>query len=324
MDSVSQALWGGMSSVASSRDTNVRQTFVWGAIGGTLPDLDAWLGALVGPVQERIWHRGPSHSLVLLGAIGALVLWRHRTRATAINARVKHVWVGAFTHPFLDILTGFETGWGIPLVEPSALGWFPVVEPVLLCLLMTTSVWCLVKGTRRGLALGWAVVIGWIGLVGVHHQWVMMGVERNDSSGLPQGDVIARPMLGSFMTYRVIWSDDNRCAVAGYQPWKSKRRLSSVHMFERYKSSSTQNDALDILYTRGCFRQLPDRSIGDLRFALTPDNPTPLWVWVFGETGWIREARRDMSTTDRAHFKSLWLGEKQVDWTSEPVAVEGD
>ena len=149
MDSVSQALWGGMSSVASSRDTNVRQTFVWGAIGGTLPDLDAWLGALVGPVQERIWHRGPSHSLVLLGAIGALVLWRHRTRATAISARVKHVWVGAFTPPFLDLLTGFETGWGIPLVEPSALGWCPVGEPVLLCLLMTTSVWCLVKGTRR-------------------------------------------------------------------------------------------------------------------------------------------------------------------------------
>ena len=59
MDSVSQALWGGLSSVASSRDTNVRQTFIWGAVGGTLPDLDAWIGALVGPVQERIWHRGP-------------------------------------------------------------------------------------------------------------------------------------------------------------------------------------------------------------------------------------------------------------------------
>ena len=135
MDSVSQALWGGLSSVASSRDTNVRQTFVWGAVGGTLPDLDAWIGALVGPVQERIWHRGPSHSLVLLGAIGALILWRHRSHATAMSSRLKHVWVGAFTHPFLDILTGFETGWGIPLVEPSALGWFPVIEPVLFGLL---------------------------------------------------------------------------------------------------------------------------------------------------------------------------------------------
>ena len=62
--------------------------------------------------------------------------------------------------------------------------------------------------------------------------------------------------------------------VAGYQPWKSNRQWSPAHVFERYKGSSTVDDALDILYSRGCFRQLPDGSIGDLRFALTPDNPT--------------------------------------------------
>ena len=324
MDSVSQALWGGLSSVASSRDTNVRQTFVWGAVGGTLPDLDAWIGALVGPVQERIWHRGPSHSLVLLGAVGALILWRHRSHATAVSSRLKHVWVRAFTHPFLDILTGFETGWGIPLVEPSALGWFPVIEPVLFGLLLMISIRCLVKRTRRGLAPGLALVLGWIGLVGLHHQWVIRGIERNASSILPGGDIIARPMLGSFMTYRVVWSDDERCAIAGYQPWKKHRQWSPAHVFERFEGSSTVDDALDLLLSRGCFGQLPDGSIGDLRFALTPDNPSPLWVWVLSEAGWTREARREMTETDRAHFKSLWLGHEQLDWTSEPVVIEGD
>ena len=67
-----------------------------------------------------------------------------------MSARVKHVWVGAFTHPFLDILTGFETGWGMPLVEPSALGWFPVVEPVLLDFFRRFNVdWCLEANTAR-------------------------------------------------------------------------------------------------------------------------------------------------------------------------------
>ena len=142
MDSVSQALWGGLSSVASSRDTNA--TICLGSGRWHTADLDLdW--CLVGPVQERIWHRGPSHSLVLLGAVGALILWRHRSHATAVSSRLKHVWVGAFTHPFLDILTGFETGWGIPLVEPSALGWFPVIEPVLFGLLLMISIRCLMK-----------------------------------------------------------------------------------------------------------------------------------------------------------------------------------
>ena len=164
-----------------------------------------------------------------------------------MSSRLKHVWVGAFTHPFLDILTGFETGWGMPLVEPSALGWFPVVEPVLFGLLFVVSIGCFVRRTRRGLALGWALVIGWIGLVGLHHQWVIRGIERSASSVLPRGDIIARPMLGSFMTYRVVWSDDKRCAVAGYQPWKKNRQWSPTHVFERYQGSSTVDNPIGIL-----------------------------------------------------------------------------
>ena len=213
----------------------MRQTFVWGAVGGTLPDLDAWIGALVGPVQERIWHRGPSHSLVLLGAVGALILWRHRSHATAVSSRLKHVWVGAFTHPFLDILTGFETGWGIPLVEPSALGWFPVIEPVLFGLLLMISirVSCEANTTRLSTWIGTCSRLDWPGRAAPS-----VGHQRHRTQCFihtPRGDIIARLMLGSFMTYRVVWSDDERCAIAGYQPWKKHRQWSPAHVFERFE-----------------------------------------------------------------------------------------
>ena len=40
------------------------------------------------------------------------------------------------------------------------------------------------------------------------------------------------------------------------------------------------------------------------------------------ERVWLtREARRDMNETDQAHFKSLWLGHEQLDWTSEPIVI---
>ena len=127
------------------------------------------------------------------------------------------------------------------------------------------------------------------------------------------------------MTYRVVWSDDERCA---------SRRLSALEeTIDNGPRFTCVRKIRGVIHRRRRARhslkprllwQLPDGSIGDLRFALTPDNPNPLWVWVFGETGWTREARRDMTETDRAHFKSLWLGQKQLDWTSEPVAIEGD
>ena len=130
-------------------------------------------------------------------------------------------------------------------------------------------------------------------------------------------------MLGSFMTYRVIWVTESQCAVAAYQPWQSKNGWSPLHVFNRFESEMSHFLDLEALTKRGCFRSLPGGELGDLRFALTPDSSNPLWVWSFKNGTWEREARRKMDDGERAHFKSLWLGEPQPGWTSEPLAVQG-
>ena len=43
---------------------------LWGAVGGTIPDLDVLTGAFLTPIQELAAHRGISHS-ILFAVVGA-------------------------------------------------------------------------------------------------------------------------------------------------------------------------------------------------------------------------------------------------------------
>ena len=51
-----------------------RKAMVWGAILGTLPDLDVLI-PLDGPVEDFVYHRGFSHSLFLLALVTPLFAW---------------------------------------------------------------------------------------------------------------------------------------------------------------------------------------------------------------------------------------------------------
>ena len=316
---MSQALFGGLVSSACSRNTNMRQSFVFGAIGGSLPDLDAWAGAVVGPLQERLWHRGPTHSLLVLGCVG-LCIWATDKRLTsAWTQKLKYLWFGAFTHPLLDILTGFETSWGYPLFEPSALGWFPVMEPVSLIILLIASVGCLL-GRQRRLARAGLLGLGlWVGMIGSHHRWVFSLVSDVEAPDNTVERVVVRPMLASFLTYRVVWMGASDCYVAGLQPLNGSFRWSGVTKLARVVASS---DFPNKLLEQGCFIEVNEREIGDLRFALTPESPSPLWLWSKTDSEWIRRAERQLSPELKAKFLNLWRGERQVGWTSTPRLVE--
>ena len=315
MDSVSQALWGGLSAVALRKKTKVRHDFIFGAIGGTLPDLDAWIGRLSSPLNERLWHRGPSHSLLLLGLIGLGFLWFTKHRAHTIRTKFVPLWIGAMTHPLLDILTGFETAVAYPLFEPISVGWFPVLEPIFLLLLLIGGIRTLftsaIQSARRSL-LG---ACCWIALVGVHHSWVYNQVQEDLADHIESdATLLVRPMLGSFLTYRVLWKTEAMCHMAGYQPWTDGGSVSPLVMHPRI-GALPDSEFSERLLRHGCFRELEAGVYGDLRFALLPSSGLPLWVWYRDAEGtWQREARRALTAEDKASFFSLWRGERQKGW----------
>ena len=74
MDSLTQLTFGAACGQALLGHKVGRRALAWGAILGTLPDLDVFI-PLGGPVNNFVYHRGFSHSLILLALLSPLIAW---------------------------------------------------------------------------------------------------------------------------------------------------------------------------------------------------------------------------------------------------------
>ena len=74
MDSLTQLTFGAACGEAVLGQKVGRKALVWGAILGTLPDLDVFI-PLGGPINNFVYHRGFSHSLFILGLLAPLMAW---------------------------------------------------------------------------------------------------------------------------------------------------------------------------------------------------------------------------------------------------------
>jgi inner membrane protein len=74
MDSLTQLTFGAACGEAVLGQKVGRKALVWGAVLGTLPDLDVFI-PLGGPVNDFVYHRSFSHSLIILGLLSPLTAW---------------------------------------------------------------------------------------------------------------------------------------------------------------------------------------------------------------------------------------------------------
>ncbi|MGD9309718.1 MAG: metal-dependent hydrolase [Desulfosarcina sp.] len=74
MDSLTQMTFGAACGEAVIGNKVGRKALLWGAVLGTLPDLDVFI-PLGGPVNDFVYHRGFSHSLFLLALLSPLIAW---------------------------------------------------------------------------------------------------------------------------------------------------------------------------------------------------------------------------------------------------------
>jgi inner membrane protein len=74
MDSLTQLTFGAACGEAVLGQKVGRKALVWGAVLGTLPDLDVFI-PLGGPVNDFVYHRGFSHSLILLALLSPMIAW---------------------------------------------------------------------------------------------------------------------------------------------------------------------------------------------------------------------------------------------------------
>ncbi|MFZ9941921.1 MAG: metal-dependent hydrolase, partial [Luteolibacter sp.] len=113
MDSITQAVLGAAVGECFLGKKIGNRALAWGALFGTLPDLDIVISPFLDTAAKLWWHRGPSHSLAIMIAAAWFVspwlvkLWR---REKVSRARAAWFIFGAWsTHVLIDCFTVYGT-----------------------------------------------------------------------------------------------------------------------------------------------------------------------------------------------------------------------
>ena len=125
MDSVTQMTFGAALGEAVLGPKVGRKALFWGAVLGTLPDLDVFI-PLGGPVDDFVYHRGFSHSLFLLALLSPLLAWLitkiHPSTKMYFNRWLFLTFLVLETSVLLDFLTVYGTQVLWPF-NPTPLAW---------------------------------------------------------------------------------------------------------------------------------------------------------------------------------------------------------
>ena len=132
MDSFTQIALGiAVAEVCAGKQLK-NKTFLYGAILGTLPDLDVLVGMFLNPVDAVLIHRGISHSLFLFLLVSPLFGWLisklEKDKISIMRATNMAFW-GLFTHVLLDMFTSWGTQILWPLEQRFALKTIFVIDP---------------------------------------------------------------------------------------------------------------------------------------------------------------------------------------------------
>jgi inner membrane protein len=119
MDSLTQIVLGAACGEAVLGKKTGNKALLFGAIGGTIPDLDVFIGPLFyqNEIDAMLFHRGFMHSILFSVLAAFLLGWLvHKLYDTGkrLNTTTKNDWTklffwSLFTHPLLDCFTPYGT-----------------------------------------------------------------------------------------------------------------------------------------------------------------------------------------------------------------------
>ncbi|MBT8257763.1 MAG: metal-dependent hydrolase [Bacteroidia bacterium] len=152
MDSLTQIVLGAACGEVAMGKKIGNKAMLFGAIGGTIPDLDVFVGRWLysNEIDINAFHRGFMHSIVF-AIIASIVLgWLihrlydkgKRQNSTTVTDWRRLFFLSIFTHPLLDSFTPYGTQLFLPFTDYRvALNTISVVDPLytipfLLCLII--------------------------------------------------------------------------------------------------------------------------------------------------------------------------------------------
>jgi len=154
------------------------RALAWGALFGTLPDLDALFSIFLGNAANLWWHRGPSHSLAVMAAAA----WWLGPRLAKLWKKEKisrkqagwFVFAAWSTHVLVDCFSVYGTAvfWPLPLPRVAFNNLF-IIDPLFTLPLLVTLVWLAFLRTKKELPKRRKLNAWGLGIAAA---WVLLGV----------------------------------------------------------------------------------------------------------------------------------------------------
>ena len=288
MDSVTQLLLGAAVGEAAIGRQVGRRALIWGAVAGTLPDLDVFV-PLGDAVSDFTYHRSASHSLLVLGLLTPLLAWLI-TRLHPDTRPHLGRWMGAIylvfaTHVLLDSLTAYGTQIFWPLVTtPVALSTIFIIDPLYTLPLLVGVIAALVLS--RDKALGYRINRVGLVLSTLYLSWTLVAkvvVEQNFEAALERQGIDYRAMFTVPAPFNsILWRAVVRADNAYYEAYYSLLDDDAEIRFYRYPSDDVLLDALAghwpaerlVWFSKGFYGVNvvdDDIVVSDLRMGLEPD-----------------------------------------------------
>ncbi|HET9820617.1 MAG TPA: metal-dependent hydrolase [Burkholderiaceae bacterium] len=286
MDSLSQIALGAAVGVAvMGRRTAVWKAAAWGAVAGTLPDLDVLVDH-GDPVRNMVLHRAESHALfwlTLASAPLAALAVRVHGEAPQWRRWWLALWLALVTHPLLDAMTVYGTRLALPFSEhPYAVGSVFIIDPLYtLPLLAGVGLALARRADRRGLAANAAGLVlstaylGWGATVQQHVQQVARASLA--AQGVRPDAVLATPSAFNTVLWRVVALEGDRYHEGFYSLFDSEPRI-AFDRFERGTALWPQVAGVEAVqrlaaFSRGFFKLAAvdgQVRISDLRMGQEP------------------------------------------------------
>jgi len=133
MDSLTQIILGAAVAEVVSGKKLGNKAPLWGAIAGTIPDLDVFIGFLYHPIDATLVHRGFSHSLlfaIIFSPMIAFVIHRVYKQKFSFQIWLRLFFFSIVTHPILDMFTNYGTQFFWPLDYRISFNTVFVVDPL--------------------------------------------------------------------------------------------------------------------------------------------------------------------------------------------------
>ncbi len=282
MDSLSQLALGAAVGVAvMGRRTALWKSALWGAVLGTLPDLDAFVDH-GDAILNMTLHRADSHALFWLTLLAPPVGWliaRLHGEGALWRRWALAAWLVLITHPLLDAMTVYGTQLLRPFTDhPYGVGSMFIIDPLYTLPLLVGLVWTLAGRSLRPNAIGLGLSCAYLAW-SVVAQWQATQVARESLArqGVPVQQLLVTPAPFNTVLWRIVAVSPTEYREGFYSLLDAQRDVHfdvferGADLIARYQGYAHHDRMAG--FTGGLYKMRPDGDralLSDLRMGQEP------------------------------------------------------